>query len=110
LGASTVGPDGGAAAGFGRTPVAYRIGNVKTETWHQIMRDLRARGFREVYQYGGVDAGIDYNRYELANEAGDELVVFEWDNWSEGEIRGTPSRLESLREEYRLREPVEFEG
>ncbi len=86
------------------------IGSVKTETWHRIIRDLRGAGFREVYRYEGMDAGIDYSRYELLNEAGDELVVFEWDNWSEGEIRATPSRLEALREEYRLAGPVEVEG
>ena len=35
---------------------------------------------------------------------GDELVVFEWDNWSEGEIRGEPERLAALREKYQLPE------
>lgn len=80
----------------------YKIENIKTETWHRIMSDLRRSGFREIYRYEGADAGIDYSRYDLMNQADDELIVFEWDNWGEGEIKGPPSRLETLREEYRL--------
>ena len=80
----------------------HRIGDINTETWHRIMEDLKASGFRETYQYGGMDAGIDYSRYDLLNEADGELIVFEWDNWSEGEIKAAPSRLEALREKYGL--------
>lgn len=86
----------------------YKIENIQTEMWHQIIEDLKAAGFEEIYQYGGMDAGIDYNRYDLKNQADDELIVFEWDNWSEGEIKATPSRLEALREKYQLSEPVEI--
>lgn len=87
--------------------MAYKIENVGTETWHRIIEDLKASGFEEVYRYGGMDAGIDYGRYDLMSRAGGELVVFEWDNWSEGEIRAVPSRLAALREKYQLPEPVE---
>lgn len=86
----------------------YRIENVETETWHRVIEDLESHGFQMVYRYDGMDAGIDYNRFDLKNGAG-ELVVFEWDNWAEGEIRGEPARLETLREKYRLSEPVEVE-
>lgn len=88
----------------------YKIDNVKTEIWHQIMDDLKAVGFEETYLYCGMDAGIDYSRYDLVNRADKELVVFEWDNWSEGEIKAARSRLESLREKYQLSEIVEIEG
>jgi hypothetical protein len=87
----------------------YKIENIKTETWHRVIEDLKAEGFRETYCYGGMDAGIDYGRYDLLSRAGDELIVFEWDNWSEGEIRAAPSRLEALREKYQLPELVEIE-
>lgn len=86
--------------------MSYKIENVKTETWHRVMQDLKAGGFEEIYQYGGADAGIDYSRYELLNRADGELIVFEWDNWSEGEIIAAPPRLEALREKYRLSEIV----
>jgi len=85
----------------------YKIGNIKTETWNRIIRDLKASGFEETYRYDGVDAGIDYNRYELLKPSDGEPVVFEWDNWTEGEITASPSRLEALREEYQLPRPVE---
>lgn len=87
----------------------YKIEDIKTETWHQIIEDLKVLGFREIYQYGGMDAGIDYSRYDLMNEADDELIIFEWYNWTEGEIKATPSRLEALREKYQLSGPVEIE-
>lgn len=89
--------------------MAYKIENVKTETWNQIIGDLKAAGFEETYRYGGMDAGIDFNRYELTRRADGELIVFEWDNWSEGEIRAAPSRLEALGERYGLSGPVEIE-
>lgn len=83
-----------------------KIEHVETEVWHRVIEDLEAEGFEEVYRYGGMDAGIDYGRFDLKNAA-DELVVFEWDNWAEGEIRGAPARLEALREKYQLAELVE---
>lgn len=87
----------------------YKIENIRTETWRRIIDDLKGSGFTAVYEYGGMDAGIDYNRYDLQSPGGDELVVFEWDNWSEGEVRARAARLEALREEYRLPELVEIE-
>ena len=85
-----------------------KIENVETETWHRVIEDLEAEGFEEVYRYGGFDAGIDYSRFDLKNGA-DELVVFEWDNWAEGEIKGEPRRLEALRAKFQLPEVVEIE-
>lgn len=72
----------------------YRIENINTETWLRIIEDLKASGFEEIYQYGGMDAGIDYNRRDLVNRVDGELIVFEWDNWAEGEVEAVPSRLE----------------
>jgi len=85
-----------------------KLEHVETETWHRVIEDLESEGFEEVYRYGGFDAGIDYSRFDLKN-ADEELVVFEWDNWAEGEIRGEPRRLEALREKFRLPEVVEME-
>lgn len=89
--------------------MAYKIENIGTETWHRIIDDLKALGFKEIYVYDGADAGIDYSRYDLMNQTGGELIIFEWDNWAEGEIKAAPSRLESLREKYQLPRPVEIE-
>lgn len=84
----------------------YKIEGVKTETWHRIMQDLKMLGFIETYQYMGMDAGIDYQRYDLLNHTSGELIVFEWDNWLEGEIKAAPARLYALREQYQLSAPV----
>jgi hypothetical protein len=89
--------------------VSFKIESIKTETWHLVIEDLKAVGFMEIYRYGGIDAGIDYSRYDLLNQADDELVIFEWNNWTEGEITGTSTRLEALSEKYQLPEPVEVE-
>jgi hypothetical protein len=86
----------------------YKLAHIETETWNRMIEDLAAEGFRETYRYSGMDAGIDYSRCDLKNGA-DERIVFEWDNWAEGEIRGEPARLEALREKYRLPELVEVE-
>lgn len=86
-----------------------KIENIKTEIWHQIREDLKASGFEEIYRYDGMDAGIDYNRYDLMHQSDNELIIFEWDNWMEGEIKANGSRLEMLREKYQLSEPVEIE-
>lgn len=87
--------------------MAHKLEDIETRKWHEVIKDLKSQGFEEVYRYDGFDAGIDYDRVELKEAAGDELVVFEWDNWTEGEIRASKSRLEALREKYRLGEPVE---
>ncbi|HEX8721661.1 MAG TPA: hypothetical protein VF736_13580 [Pyrinomonadaceae bacterium] len=85
----------------------YKIENVPTDTWHLVIEDLKGSGFVETYCYGGADAGIDYSRYDLTSLDGGETIVFEWDNWSEGEIKAAPARLESLREKYGLPAPAE---
>ncbi|MBV9789193.1 MAG: hypothetical protein JOZ51_13510 [Chloroflexi bacterium] len=84
----------------------YKIEHIKTETWHQIMDHLQTLGFIETYQYTGMDAGIDYQRYDLQNPVDGELIIFEWDNWLEGEIKAGIDRLDVLREQYQLSAPV----
>ncbi len=90
--------------------MSYKIETIETELWHRIMDDLRGSGFTEIYWYSGMDAGIDYSRYDLKSQADGELIVFEWDNWTEGEVKATAARLEALREKYKLPAVVEVEG
>ena len=87
--------------------MATKITDISTELWHQIIEDLKASGFEETYRYDGFDAGIDYNRYDLVNQADGEPITFEWDNWMEGEVKATRTRLEVLRETYNLSAPAE---
>ncbi|HEY0737303.1 MAG TPA: hypothetical protein VGD69_20460 [Herpetosiphonaceae bacterium] len=87
-----------------------KIEYIQTATWHRIIDDLKAAGFTEIYQYAGMDAGIDYQRYDLMHQADGELIIFEWDNWMEGSIQAAPPRLEALREHYQLSTPTDGEG
>ena len=87
----------------------YKIENIKIGTWHQIINDFKLSGYKEIYKYEGMDAGIDYSRYDLLDQSDNELIIFEWDNWMEGEIKAMPSRLEAIRDKYQLSEPVEIE-
>ena len=88
----------------------YKLRDIETGKWHEVIEDLKSQGFEEVYRYGGFDAGIDYNRVELKGPGGGEPVVFEWDNWAEGEIRASESRLAALSEKYQLGELVDVDG
>ena len=88
-------------------PMAHKIENIMTELWHQIIEDLKRSGFEEVYRYGGMDAGIDYNRYDLVKGADGESITFEWDNWMEGEVEAPLPRLQALRARYNLSDPLE---
>ncbi|MBV9926183.1 MAG: hypothetical protein JOZ96_14280 [Acidobacteria bacterium] len=87
----------------------YKIENIETGLWHRIIKDLKSRGFKVVYRYDNFDVGIDFDRVELRDPAGGELVVFEWDNWMEGEVMAAPALLEALREKYQLGEIVRTE-
>lgn len=89
--------------------MSSKMENIKTETWHRIIDDLKTSGYREIYRYEGMDAGTDYSRYDLMNHADDEVIIFEWDNWSEGAVKALRSRLEAIREKYQLSQPVETE-
>lgn len=82
--------------------MSYKLRDIETRKWREVIEDLKSQGFEEVYRYEGFDAGIDYNRFELKEPGGGEVVVFEWDNWTEGEIRASESRLEALREKFQL--------
>lgn len=72
----------------------YKIEHIETETWHRIMQDLLDLGFIETYQYTGMDAGIDYQRYDLLNHADGEQIVFEWTiGWK---VRSKPRGIGSM--------------
>ncbi len=85
----------------------FKIEEIETGLWHRIIEDLESRGFEAVYRYDNFDVGIDFDRVELRDPAGGGLVVFEWDNWTEGEVTAAPELLGALREKYGLGEPVE---
>ena len=90
------------SGGAGGRAMPYKIEDIETGLWHRIIKDLKSRGFKVVYLYDNFDVGIDFDRVELRDPAGGEVVIFEWDNWTEGEVMAEPDLLEALREKYRL--------
>lgn len=74
--------------------------DIKTELWKRIITDLLQEGWGMASEYQGFDKGIDYNAYCL--EQNNVQIEFEWDNWSEGEIKCTPEISEILKNKYSL--------
>lgn len=76
------------------------IEDIPTDTFNQIVDDLRQDGWVTVSEYDGMDAWIDYGRIVL--QKGKESLIFEWTNWFEGSVEGTAESLRPLREKYEL--------
>ena len=68
--------------------------DIKTELWNQIIDLLTNQGWRVGYKYNGFDAGIDFDFVILTRQG--EEILFGWDNWFEGEIQCSPSRMQYI--------------
>jgi hypothetical protein len=68
--------------------------DIETALWNKIIQLLEGDNWTVIYQYDGIDAGIDYNSYTL--KKGAEEIKFEWTNWDEGEIKCTSDRLKEI--------------
>ena len=79
-----------------------KISDIPTETFNQIIKDLRSQGWRKIEEYDGFDAWIDYGKMVLRKN-GEELV-FEWDNWEEGTVEGADSTIGEILTVYELKE------
>jgi hypothetical protein len=71
------------------------ISDVKTETWNQLITHFEREGWEVIFNYDNFDKGIDYNAVTL--QKGEEKIEFTWDNWTEGEIRGSDIMLNEIR-------------
>ena len=77
-----------------------RIEGVPTPKFNQILKAHLAKGWVKTYEYEGFDAWIDYGRVDL--RSGREILRFEWTNWLEGEISGSPGAVAELTAAYNL--------
>ena len=75
--------------------------NIKTEIWNSIIDKLLDDGWSMKYKYDGYDAGIDHDYIMLCK--GIRKIEFGWDNWCEGEIRGSLDLMRQLEEELHLK-------
>ena len=72
------------------------VKDIETKEWNTIIESLKKRGWIVKSEYDNFDAGIDFSAYTLRK--GNQKIYFEWDNWSEGEIRGSKEILELIED------------
>ena len=68
--------------------------NISTDTWNQILQLLIADHWNVAYKYNEFDAGIDFDLVLLEKDG--EQILFGWDNWVEGEIKCSDTRLKAI--------------
>ena len=76
------------------------IQEVETKLFNTIIADYIAEDWDKQYEYDGVDAWIDHGKVKLTN--GSRKLIFEWDNWMEGEIYGKKDEIFVIAERYKL--------
>lgn len=76
------------------------IQDIPTEQFESIIVDYLHEGWIKTYEYQGFDAWIDFGKVKL--KKGSNKLVFEWDNWSEGEITGKDPELQNIALRYQL--------
>jgi hypothetical protein len=65
--------------------------DIETQTWNSIIESLLEEGWKISSEYKGFDKGIDFDLYELKKN--DEIIIFAWDNWFEGEFKCSKERM-----------------
>lgn len=68
--------------------------HISTDTWNRIVELLHADQWSVVYEYDNFDKGIDADL--IVFEKNGERILLGWDNWFEGEIYCSTSRMEHL--------------
>jgi hypothetical protein len=77
-----------------------QICDIPTPRFNQVLDALRDDGWTVSYEYDGYDAWIDYGRLDL--QSGDTKLRFAWTNYTEGEISGPRSTLETVASRFGL--------
>jgi len=80
-----------------------RIDDVKTEVFNLIIDDLIKQGWCANNTYNEFNSWIDYGRVVLTKNS--VKLVFEWDNWTEGVIKGPKDLVSKIGSEYELNKP-----
>lgn len=80
-----------------------RIYDVKTEVFSLIIDDLIEKGWCANQTYNEFNSWIDYGRVVLTKNSNE--LIFEWDNWTEGVIKGPKDLMSKIACEYSLNKP-----
>ncbi len=74
---------------------------IKTETFNQVVKDLRSEGWKKIEEYDNIDAWIDYGMVRLKRK--DIVLKFEWTNWEEGSVDGPDDLVQAIKSKYALK-------
>lgn len=83
--------------------VEFRIAtSIETSVFYSILKVLRDNGWEIKAEYDEkmFDKGIDFDFYEL--QKNDEIILLAWNNWFEGEIKGTSIILNEIAEYFKI--------
>lgn len=84
------------------SPLTSKRTDIPTELGNRVLRTLLQSGWVIEYEYPdtAVDKGIDFNAYTLAKNG--VRLEFEWDNWDEWQIRGSPALVQAICAEFAI--------
>lgn len=71
---------------------------IPTDDWNRIISGLMADGWRVISKYDEFDAGIDFDFVILRKD--NEKILLGWDNWVEGEIKCSETRMTALSTKF----------
>jgi hypothetical protein len=74
--------------------------NITTSEWYNIIAELKNDGWNVRREYGGFDAGIDFDSCVLVKNG--KRISFMWDNWTEGEITCSDEICEELSQKFSI--------
>lgn len=72
--------------------------DIPTHRFNDLRAALVTQGWRQTYEYDGIDAWIDYGKVILKKES--ITLLLEWDNWSEGSIEGPRAEVAQIAERH----------
>ena len=76
------------------------IKDIPTEQFNDILLSLIEEQWIKIYEYTGFDAWVDYGCIKLRKDG--QRLKFEWDNWTEGSIEGSPQVLGKIASDNNL--------
>lgn len=84
--------------------------NIETETWYKILEGLKSKSWTVISEYKLFDKGVDYDAYTL--KKGRSKLDMQWDNWVEGELKGSPEMIDLIQSEQKVKfvfnDPIHF--
>ena len=70
--------------------------DIPTDRFNGLVKELNQEGWKNVYEYNGFDAWIDYGNISLWKNF--SKLKLEWDNWTEGSIEGNKKIIAKIAE------------